>query len=194
MFRLDILILSHSSHKFDFEHFPKQTLVPPLLQVQMHSPKPKSILDTMASQKRSKLSIPNDPVIPLPGKSKKTKSKPATTSTSVSVIVKTISTEDTIKFAPVSTEAITLVGDSSETVPDSRKVAQVDITRDRAAVASASTHCTFNPVANKDNDTKDAPVNMKPSPFDPNKDHDDADAADVDVDDDDDDDDDDTIS
>ena len=158
----------------------------------MLSPKPKSILDTMASQLRSKLSIPDDPVIALPGKSKKTKPKPdpATASASVSFIVETISTEDTVESAPISNDAITLVGDSGETVPASRKVAQVDITREYAVVTSESVPHTFNPVANNNDDTKDAPVDMKLSPFDTNKNYDD----DADDDNNHDDDDDDTIS
>ena len=75
-------------------------------------PKPKTILDPMASQTRSKLSIPDDPITALPAKSKKTKTKPvpATAPASVPVIVETISTgDDTIEPAPVSTNVITLV-------------------------------------------------------------------------------------
>ena len=143
----------------------------------MLSSKPKSILDTMASQTRSNLTIPDDPVIPLPCKSKKTKPKPA----SVSVIVETISTEGTNASALASNDAITMVGNSGEMFPASLEVAQVDITGDRAAVAFTSAHRTSNPIANADdNATDDAPVDMKPSPFDPTKDHDDDDDDDGD--------------
>ena len=90
----------------------------------MLSPKPKSLLDTMATQTRSNLSIPDPPVISLPGRSTKTTSKPA----SVSVPVETISSEGTDASATASIEALALVGDSGETVPASLEVAQVDIT------------------------------------------------------------------
>ena len=157
----------------------------------MLSPKPKSILDTMANQTRSKVTIPADPVIQLPGKSKKTKSKPAIKPASVSVIVETLPTKDTIESTSVSTDAITLV-DSGETVPASLEVAQVDVTTASPTVPSASAPRTSTPSPD-DNDNKDAPVDMKPSPFDRNKDSDDA-AADDDAADDDDPDDDAPIS
>ena len=58
-------------------------------------PTPKPIFDPMASQTRSQLSIPDDPITALPAKTKKTKKKPApATATSDSVLVETISTGD----------------------------------------------------------------------------------------------------
>ena len=55
-------------------------------------PKPKPIIDPMASHTRSKVSIPDAPVTALPSKTIKTKKKPASaTATSDLVLVETIS-------------------------------------------------------------------------------------------------------
>ena len=177
MFRVNIFILSHSSHKFDFEHFPKQSqlqlvpvTLPAFIQVQMLSPKPKSILDTMASQKRSNLSIPDDPVIPLPGKSKKNKPKPdpATKPAYVSVLVETIPTGDNTKpsaSASASNDTITLFNVPDETVPAPRGVAQVDIT------GGTTTNSTDSDNDDK-NDNKNDPDDWQPSNYDSTNDND----------------------
>ena len=81
-------------------------------------PKSQSLLDTMATQTRSNLSIPDPPVISLPGKSWKTTTKPAPGS----VPVETVSSKGSI-------DALALVCDSGEMVPASLEVAQVDITQ-----------------------------------------------------------------
>ena len=96
------------------------------LQISMLSPTPKfpksqSLLDTMTTQTRSNLSIPDPPVISLPGKSWKRTPKPAPTTTPGSVPVTTDSSEGSI-------DALALDSDSGETVPASLEVAQVDIT------------------------------------------------------------------
>ena len=76
----------------------------------------------MATQTRPNLSIPDPPVISLPGKSRKTTPKPAPTTTPGSVPVTTVSSEGSI-------DALALVSDSGEMVPASLEVAQVDITK-----------------------------------------------------------------
>ena len=83
--------------------------------------KSKSLLNTMATQTRSNLSIPDPPVISLPGKSQKTTPKPAPTTAPGSVPVETVLSEGSF-------DALALVRDSGETVPASLEVAQVDIT------------------------------------------------------------------
>ena len=156
----------------------------------MLSPKPKSLLDTMATQTRSNLSIPDSPIISLPGRSKKTKLKPAPKPASVPVLVETISPEGTNASAPASIDALALVGDSDETVPVSLEVAQVDITVDtdddtKSSADNKDTKFSFASMHDPRPTTSSttASFDMKSAP---NKDHDDNDDDD-DVDDDDDD-------
>ena len=152
--------------------------------------KSKSLLDTMATQTRSNLSIPDPPVISLPGRSKKTTPKPALTTAPVSVPVETVSSEG-------STDALALVGDSGEKVPASLKVAQIDITKvtdndPKSSVDNKDTKFSFASsfASRPTTSSSAAPFGMKPAP---NNDDDDDD-DDVDDDDDGDDVDDDDIT
>ena len=164
----------------------------------MISPKPQSLIDTMATQTRSNLSIPDPPVTSLPGRSTKTTSKPATKPASVPVLVETVSSEGTAASATASIDALDLVGDSGETVPASLEVAQVDITEvtnadTKNSVNNQNTKFSFASLFDSCPNTSSsaAPFDMKPAP---NKDHDNDDDDDVDDDDDDDNDDDVTTS
>ena len=104
----------------------------------------------MASQTSSNLSIPNDSVIPFPGRSKTATTKPVlpnvtdlvivsdTRSSSNSVIVETVSTGNDAKpSASTSIGTTPLTASPSETVPASREVS-VDITSASATGTSKS--------------------------------------------------------
>ena len=124
------------STTFKSNHKYKPVTVTAPIQVQM-PPKPKPIIDPMASQTRSQLSIPDDPITALPAKTIKTKKKPApATATSDLVLVEIIASGD----AP------------GETVPAPLGVAQVDIT-ERTTKDSAG----------NENDDKDDSAPKKPA-------------------------------
>ena len=126
-------------------------------QVQM-SP-PKSILDPMASQTRSKLSIPDDAVTTLPGKGTK---KPS--DLSLSIITETL-LSDTV---PVDTFSFPTPGDNPQLSAFVPAIIAVDTTTTKPSAAastfaSASATSTTKDSADNDDDNKNDNNSKKPS-------------------------------
>ena len=140
-------------------------------------PKLKPILDQMASQIRSQLSLPDDPITALPAKTTKPTKKPSKKPDPVtaialaidsvprpsSVLVETVPAGDETKSsASVSTGTTTLFENPGAMVPAPRGVAQVDITGGRATFALAYAIRPNKDSAKNEIEEKNAPTDKKP--------------------------------